>query len=222
VRTKRRVFLVDDHPLFRDGLAQLLGKHGFEVCGQADSVADALAWFEAAAAAEKLPAAVITDINLRRGRNGLELIKEAGVRFPGVPILVLSIYDESIYAERALRAGAKGYIHKREPGRKVVEALHCVLEGGVHVSPDLSALMVRQFLGADGKGRSPIERLTDRELEVFQSIGRGHTSRQIAQELHLDPKTIETYRGRIKIKLSLKNATELHQHALRWLEGGRT
>jgi len=214
---------VDDHPLIRDGLVQLLDKDPFfEVCGQAGNISDALALLEAADTDERRPAALIADISLQHGRNGIELVKEVGVRFPRILILMLSLHEESTYAERVLRAGARGYLCKGEPGRKVIEALHCILEGGIYVSPDMSASMVRQFLRAPGnKGASPVERLTDRELEVFQSIARGRTSRQIAQELHLDPKTVETYRGRIKSKLALGSATELHQHAWQWFEDGR-
>ena len=223
MKNKRRVFLVDDHPLIRDSLVQLLNKNpAFEVCGEADNVSDALAWLEAANINGGLPAAVIADISLQRGRNGIELLKELSVRFPRMPVLMLSTYDESIYAERVLRAGARGYVYKGEPARKVVEALHRIIEGDIYVSSTMSASIVRQFLrGAETKGRSPVERLTDRELEVFHSIARGRTSRQIAQELHLDPKTIETYRGRIKSKLELCSATQLHQHALQLLESGR-
>ena len=223
MKNKRRIFLVDDHPLLRDGLVQLLNKNpAFEVCGEADNVADALAWLDAATAGDALPAAVIADISLQRGRNGIELLKEIGVRFPRMPVLILSTYDESVYAERVLRAGARGYVHKGEPAKKIVEALHRIIEGDIYVSSTLSASMVRQFLrGAQTKAPlSPVERLTDRELEVFHSIARGRTSRQIAQELHLDPKTVETYRGRIKSKLELCSATQLHQRALQLLESG--
>ena len=222
MKNKRRIFLVDDHPLIRESLVQLLNKNpAFEVCGEADNVSDALAWLEAANADGTLPAAVIADISLQRGRNGIELLKEIGVRFPRMPVLILSTYDESIYAERVLRAGARGYVHKGEPAKKIIEALHSIMDGDIYVSSTMSASMVRQFLrGAQTRALSPVERLTDRELEVFQSIARGRTSRQIAQELHLDPKTVETYRGRIKSKLELCSATQLHQRALQLLESG--
>ncbi len=221
-KNKRRVFLVDDHPLIRDGLAQLLNKHpAFHVCGEAGSASDALAWLEASDTDGARPDAAIADISLQRGRNGLELLKEMSVRFPRLPVLILSTFEESLYAERALRAGARGYLSKIEAAKEVIGALNCIIGGDIYVSPALSASMLRQFVrGRGGKTLSPVERLTDRELEVFHSIARGRTSREIAVELHLDPKTIETYRGRIKNKLELTSATQLHQRAFQMLENG--
>lgn len=213
---KRLVFIVDPHPIVRDSLRTLLEKSaGFAVCGEAGTAADALQRIESGRAG-----LVVSEIALGKGRDGLELIKDLAVRVPSAALLVFSGCEEAIYTERALRAGARGYLSKTEPAARVIEALERIASGDLYVSSRMSARLVAQFIQGDPGQSSAIDRLTDRELEIFQLIGRGHASRQIAAELKLDPKTVETYRGRIKAKLQLINATDLHQQALHWVESG--
>lgn len=216
---KSGVLLVDDHPVVRERISELINEQpDLEVVGEADSFASALAFLE-----KCQPAIAIVDITLSNGPNGLELIKNMAVRFPDLPVLVFSAHEESLYAERVLRAGAKGYVSKMESTVAVVEGIRRVLKGEIFLSSKLSASIVKQFFSSQrDRVGSPIERLTDRELEVFQLIGRGRTSREISQQLHLEPKTVETYRGRIKVKLNLSSATELHQAALQWLQDSGT
>jgi DNA-binding NarL/FixJ family response regulator len=215
--TQRRikVFIVDDHPIVRHGLSQVIGQESeFEVCGEAAEASTAFRQIE-----ETKPDLVIVDIMLRDA-SGLELIKQVKACNDQVKMLVTSMHDETLYAERALRAGAMGYLKKEEAVTKVIEAIRQVLKGKIY----LSAAMADHFLhralrGGDEPERSPIERLSDRELEVFELIGRGLTTRQIAERLHLSTKTIETHREHIKTKLQLKNNNELvRQAVLRLIE----
>jgi DNA-binding NarL/FixJ family response regulator len=210
-----KVLIVDDHPIVREGLAQLIDQEDdLTVCGEAEGTRDAL---EAAEAAR--PDIAIVDIFLREA-SGIELVKDLVVRFPGLGILVLSIHDESIYAERVLRAGARGYIMKQEATEEVVSAIRRVLAGGIYLSESMAdRILGKVFKGKCLAGTSPIERLSDRELEVFYLVGRGQGTRDVAERLHLSMKTIETYREHIKEKLNLKNATELLQHAIQWVQG---
>ena len=210
---KAKILIVDDHPLVREGLADLVNKEkDLVVCGQAEDAYQAME-----AIRELKPDMAIVDISLKE-TSGLELIKDIKVRHPSLPILTLSLHEESVYAERALRAGAKGYIMKREATKKVVTAIRKVLRGQLYLSEKMTTRLVRKFV--DGKpetGTSPIDRLTDRELEVFSLLGRGNGTRQISEQLHLSVKTIETYRSRIKEKLNLTSASELLQHAFQWV-----
>lgn len=210
---KARILIVDDHPLVREGLADLVNKEkDLVVCGQAEDAYQAME-----AIRELKPDMAIVDISLKE-TSGLELIKDIKIQHPGLPILTLSMHEESVYAERALRAGAKGYIMKREATKKVVTAIRKVLRGQLYLSEKMTTRLVRKFV--DGKpeaGTSPIDRLTDRELEVFCLLGRGNGTRQISEQLHLSVKTIETYRSRIKEKLNLTSASELLQHAFQWV-----
>lgn len=212
-KAKTRVLLVDDHPILRRGLAQLINQEAdMTVCGEAE---DAPRAFEAVSTL--LPDVAVVDISLKGG-NGIELIKNVKARFPDLPILVLSMHDESLYAERALRAGGLGYIMKEEAIGQVLVAIRQVLLGEIFLSDKMKAKMLQQL--ANGKAKtfvSPIEHLTDRELEVFRLIGEGRSTRQIAGELHLSVRTVEAYREYIKSKLNLKNATELVQHAFHWV-----
>jgi DNA-binding NarL/FixJ family response regulator len=210
---KARVLLVDDHPLLRQGLTQLINQESdLIVCGEAEDSPKAFS------AAEQLnPDVVVVDISLKGG-NGIELIKNLKARFPDLPILVLSMHDESLYAERALRAGSRGYIMKEEATEKVLVGIRQVMAGEIFVSDRMKSRMLQQM--ASGKAKivsSPIEYLTDRELEVFRMIGEGRSTRQIAAELHLSVRTVEAYREYIKSKLNLKNSTELVQHAFHWV-----
>jgi DNA-binding NarL/FixJ family response regulator len=211
---KHRILLVDDHPIVRQGLAEMINQErDLEVSGMADDVHRALE------SLEKLrPDLVIADISLK-GSNGIELLKNIKVRFPRTLVLVLSMHDESLYAVRALRAGAAGYIMKQEATEKVLTAIHQVLSGEIYLSDKMEKKMMHQLVGGrTARTGSPIEDLSDRELEVFGLIGQGHGTRQIAEELHLSIKTIESHRAHIKDKLNLKNATELVQHAIQWRE----
>lgn len=214
VGSKKRILLVDDHPLMRQGIGQLIdGEPDLMVCGEAEDRVGALA----AVAATK-PDLVVVDISLR-GDSGLDLIKDLRVRWPGLLSLVLSMHDESLYAERALRAGARGYIMKREASEKVLDAIRRVLEGAVFVSGNVAAGILDRISGHPVSGaKTGLEALSDREMEVMLLIGKGHGSQQIARQLHLSVKTIETHRANIKAKLNLATSNELLQRAIRWAQ----
>lgn len=211
-RRSARIMVVDDHPIVRQGLSQLIGSEpGLEVCGEASDAAEALKLL-----AETKPDLIIVDISLNSG-NGIELIKQIKVRDENVRMLVSSMHDESLFAERALRAGAMGYINKAETTDKVFDAIHQVLAGKIYLSARMTDRMLCRAIGSEEHMTgSPIDSLSDRELEVFELIGQGLTTRQIAAKLHLSPKTVETYRENIKSKLNLNNATELTRHAVQW------
>jgi len=210
---KAKIIIVDDHPIVREGLSDLINKEkDLVVCGQAE---DAPQTMKAIRALK--PDMVTVDISLKE-TSGLELIKDIKVQYPDLPVLALSMHKESLYAERALRAGAKGYITKQEATKKVVMAIRKVLNGGLYFSDRMAEKFVHKLVGAKPEvGASPIERLTDRELEVFSLLGQGHGTRQISEQLHLSVKTVETYRARIKEKLNLTSASELLQHAFQWI-----
>ncbi len=213
-RDKRKLLIVDDHPMMREGLAQLINHEpDLTVCGEAGSANEALELV-----VKLKPDLVLVDISLP-DKSGLELIKDLHALHPGVKMLVISMHDESLHAERALRAGARGYIMKQEGGEKLSEAIRQVLAGHIYVSGKMSARILEVFSGQRTKAsRSPIERLTDREFEVFSFIGQGIGTREIARRLSLSIKTIEVHRANIKQKLGLKGATELVRHAVRWVE----
>jgi len=209
-----RIFVVDDHPVVREGLAaQIANEPGLTICGEASDVAEALA-----SIATTQPDVVVVDISLKTG-NGIDLVKRLKARDPGIRILVWSMHDEGLYSERALRAGALGYIKKDCAGRQVIEAIRSVLDGKLYLSPEVSAKLLARVVGRDPtqNSSSPVEALTDRELEAFSFLGNGLTTKQVAEKMHVSPKTVETYRARIKEKLNLKNATELMQHAVQWV-----
>lgn len=207
---KRRIVLVEDHPVMRQGLSQMLGQEpDLEVCGQFDDAGQAFAGIESLQ-----PDLAIVDLTLKNS-SGLELVKNVKARFPRMAVLVLSMYDENLYAERALRAGAAGYIMKQEAVEKVLAAVRQVLKGGVFLSERMSSRIMTQLVG--GKTAAPgslMERLSDRELEVFGLIGQGKGTRQIAEQLHLSVKTIESHRAHIKEKLNLRTAAELVHRAI--------
>jgi DNA-binding NarL/FixJ family response regulator len=211
--SKKKVFVVDDHPIVRQGLALLINREAdLTVCGEADGWPVALQ-----AIAETKPDILMVDISLN-GPDGLELLKNLRARDRDLPVLVLSMHDESIYAERALRAGANGYIMKQEATGKVIDAIRQILRGEVYLSDRLTSKMLQQFArGSRLDKDSPIERLTDRELEVFRLIGEGHGTRQIADALHLSVKTVESYQAHIKEKLALRTSRELLQRAIEWM-----
>jgi DNA-binding NarL/FixJ family response regulator len=211
----RTVFIVDDHPVVRQGFIQLIDQEpDLAVCGEAADVR------EARAVLMRLnPDIVILDLSLRDS-DGLELIKDIRSKYPHLPVLVLSMHDESIYAERLLSSGANGYIMKQAAGDQLIAALRRVLAGGIYVSEQVGASMIERFAGAGRKHTmDPIERLSNREVQVLNLIGRGKTTREIAQDLNLSVKTIESHRQRIKKKLSLETSPRLVQFAVNWYAG---
>jgi DNA-binding NarL/FixJ family response regulator len=210
--TKSRLFLVEDHPVTREGFEQLLNfQADLQVCGQAGTAARAITAIDALK-----PELVIVDISLADS-NGLELIKQLKTTMPDLPILVLSMHDESLYAERALRAGARGYVMKQAPTTEVMAAIRCLLKGELYLSERMRSRLVHQHLqGVRRDAKSEVDYLSDRELEVFELIGRGQTTRGIAGKLHVSISTVETHRAHIKDKLKLSNSVELIRHAVEW------
>jgi DNA-binding NarL/FixJ family response regulator len=213
-KSKKRILIVDDHPMMRQGLAQLINNEpDLMVCAEADTAGQAIKLISTSQ-----PDILIADISLP-DKNGLELIKDVRILNPDILILVVSMHDESLYAERVLKAGGRGYIMKQEGGRKLMEAIRHVMNGHVYVSEKMSANILEIFSGRrDKTGGSPVERLSDREFEVFQLIGSGKGTRQIADHLHLSVKTVEVHRANIKEKLQLKTAIDLVRFAVRWAE----
>jgi DNA-binding NarL/FixJ family response regulator len=210
---KKQIFLVDDHPLMRQALSQLISREAdLAVCGEAEGAAEALR-----SIAALKPDAAVVDLTLKEG-SGLDLVKDLKLRHPALPVLVLTMHDESAYAERLLRSGARGYVMKDQASDKIVTALRRVLDGEVYLSEKMSARVLHKLVGGVPASVSPVDLLSDRELQVYELIGRGTGTRQIAEKLHLSVKTVETYREHIKIKLKLDNATELLQHAIQWAQ----
>ena len=211
--TPARILLVDDHALVRHGLGLLLSKHPeFVVCGEAGT------YDEAVAVAEQMkPDLAVVDVTLK-DRSGLDLVREWRERQPGLRALVLSMHDEREYAERALRAGARGYVMKENADEVVVEALHTVLRGEVYASPDVSARMLRQMAdGGKPAEAGGVDSLTSREAEIFRALGEGLTSRKIAERFGLSERTIEVHRANIKRKLGCEDTAQLLREAVRWL-----
>ncbi|PYJ21054.1 MAG: DNA-binding response regulator [Verrucomicrobia bacterium] len=209
----KRIVIVDDHPLFRKGLEELIHSDGhFAVCGEAGNAPEAMDVIR------KLnPDMAIVDLSLP-GANGIELIKNIRAEFSRLPILVLSMHDESLYALRSLRAGAEGYVMKHEAMANVVQAIREVFNGRPYLSPAMAAQVITKFAHRQAEGETDaVERLSDRELEILELIGKGNEVRQIAKLLHLSPKTVETHRAHIKDKLDLKNSREVARFALQWL-----
>jgi DNA-binding NarL/FixJ family response regulator len=209
---KKTVLVVDDHPLMRQGLALLINQQqDMQVCGEAEEAQAAMQ-----AIAQLRPDIMILDISLK-GPDGIELLKNIRATDPDLPVLILSMHDEAIYAERALRARANGYIMKQEATEKVLVAVRRILSGEVYLSERMSNKMLQQYIGgAPNLIQSRIASLSDRELEVFRRIGEGCATREIAEELHLSVKTVETYQAHIKDKLALRSGRELIQHAIQW------
>ena len=211
---KKRILMIDDHPMVVEGLAQLINREpDLMVCGQAQDAPKALQAIETLK-----PDMTIVDISLN-GTNGIELIKDIKLRHGELPVLVLSAHDESIFAERSLRAGAGGYVMKLEAPDNLMNAIRRVLNGEIYLSAKMSGKMLQKYVGSSGKPmETSIDRLTDREVAVLQLIGLGHGTREIAEQLNLSVKTIETYRAHIMEKLDLKNATELVKYAIQWVQ----
>lgn len=213
VAQRHGVFLVEDHPITRAGLAALIGRESdLFICGQADSAPEALDQI-----ARLKPSLVISDIALKTS-NGLELMKNLMVMCPEVPILVMSMHDESLYAERAIRAGARGYIMKREAAEKILPAIRAILNGDFYLSEPMKGKLLSGIVRnrKNEPAAFPLDTLSDRELEVFQLIGNGFTTREIAQRLNLSTKTIDSYREHLKLKLGLESGAELVRRAIRW------
>jgi DNA-binding NarL/FixJ family response regulator len=212
--TKSRVFLVDDHAMFREGLRQLIEREpDMSVCGDAADAAAALTGLAAAA-----PDLVIVDISLG-GTSGIELIKTIKSQFEDLPVLVVSMHEESLYSERALRAGAMGYVMKHEPSKTVKTAIRKVLDGDLFLSPKMSSSMVAKLIhGSQEHFSSPLEALSDRELEVFRMLGHGKAVRLIAEEMGVTVPTVNSFRNRIKEKLNLKSSTEVMLQAIQWVQ----
>ncbi len=211
-QSRHRILIVDDHPMMREGLRTLISRErDLIVCGEAETASQALD-----AVAKLKPDLVLADITLP-GPNGIELIKDICALQQGMLILVISMHDESLYAERVLRAGARGYIMKQESGPTMMQAIRQVLAKRIYLSDKMSARILEYVVGKRTEA-SPIKRLSDREWEVFQLIGRGRSTVQIAEELHLSPKTVETHRAHVKEKLDLRTMTELVSFASRWVE----
>jgi DNA-binding NarL/FixJ family response regulator len=206
-----RVFIVDDHELLRNGLADYLNDQpDMQVCGQASGEREA--W---EMALQLRPDLAIVDVSLVEG-NGIDLIKRLAHHDPSLKTVVLSSYDESLYAERGMRAGAKGFINKQLPARKILAAIRQVLSGSLYVSERMTAQLVQRATGKGGPSKSPVETLSNRELEVFTLIGRGLSSAQIGKELHVSPRTVDTYRERLKSKLKLESGVQLNRAAAQW------
>jgi DNA-binding NarL/FixJ family response regulator len=208
-----RILLVEDHPVFIVGLKELINQEAdLKVCGEASDVPSAWRQIQASR-----PDMVIVDITLKEG-NGIDLVRDINKQDPSLPVLVLSMHEESLYAERALAAGARGYIMKQETSTSIIQAIRCVLGGEIYAGKNLMRAILGRFANRPETPLSPIEKLTDREMEVLEAIGQGLTTKQIAGKLHLSIKTIGTYRERIKEKLGLQNAFELVHQAVRWIE----
>jgi len=207
-----RILIVDDHPSVREGLALRISLDSdLEVCGEAESEDQALELVK-----QTSPELVLVDISLKSG-HGIELIKRIRSLDPAIKMLVITGFQESLYAERAFRAGALGYLNKQESNEKMIEAIRTVLAGERFISPEISRRLINQALGASDVTKTPIERLTDRELEIFRMIGEGLTTSAIANRLFLSTHTIDTHRENIKRKLGAKNAGELNRQAVQWL-----
>lgn len=214
----KRIFLVDDHPISRDGIAGLIDRQDdLEVCGEAGSTAEALELIP-----ELKPDLVLTDINLP-DRSGLELLKDTRALDPDQLFLMLSMHDETVYAERVLRAGGRGYLMKETKPANLVKAIRSVLNGGIYLSEAMSARLLEMMSGNNGKvSLSPFERLSDREFEVFQLIGEGKVGRAIAEQMNISPRTVDAHRSHIKEKLHFDSGAELTCYAVKWVEtGGR-
>lgn len=211
---RKKIVVVDDHPMMRKGLAMTLdAEHGFEVVAQMERAEEVIQKFD-----ELSPDLAVVDISLP-GMSGLELIKHLISRDPELKILVVSRHEETLYAERVIRAGAKGYVMKMEAADVLLKAAKKILKGGIYVSSEVSEkLLMGMARGQKDISESPIDLLSDRELEVFELTGKGNNTREIAEKLHLSVKTVESYRARIKTKLNLENATELMMHAVKWVE----
>lgn len=211
---RTKIIVVDDHPMMRKGLAMTLdAEHGFEVVAQLERAEEVLQQY-----GQLNPDLAIIDISLP-GMSGLELVKQLKAMDDKLKILVVSRHEETLYAERVIRAGAKGYVMKMEAGDVLLKAVKKILKGGIYVSEEVNEKLLMGMAGGKKEGiESPIDLLSDRELEVFELTGKGNSTRDIAEKLHLSVKTVESYRARIKAKLNMQNSTELMVQAVKWVE----
>lgn len=208
----QKILIIDDHPVSRDGLSIRIERESdLEVCGEASDIADALRLVS-----EQNPDLAIIDVSLETG-NGIELVKEVKSRFPNVKMLVWSMYDESLYADRAIQAGAQGYINKKNVRETMISAIRTVLAGDIYLSPEYSAKVLNRLAQGNSISKIPSEVLTDRELETFTLIGQGLKTKEIATRMELSLSTVETYRSRIKDKLGLTHTAELAREATSWV-----
>ena len=208
---KRKVLVVDDHPIVREGLAQMINRESdLMVCGDAEDMQRAVQLMDTLK-----PDILIVDISLN-GPDGLDLLKYIRARDPALPVLILSMHDEALYAERALRAGAKGYVMKRESTKSVITAIRRVLSGEVYISERVVSAMAKRMGSSRKAAAEPVERLSDRELEIFRLLGQGRTTSQIAEDLHLSLKTVQAYCARAKEKFGVNSLGELLRAAIRW------
>ena len=212
IERKTQILLVDDHPVVRDGLTTIINhQRDLNVCGGTDDAHQALK-----AIGDLKPDVVVADISLKNS-DGIELTKSIKAKYPTLPVVVLSVHDESVYAERALRAGARAYLMKEVASENIVNALRTVLKGEIYVSDTVSKKFLHKIAGdKTNKTKTSMENLSDREFEIFRFIGEGYKASQIAKKLHLSVKTVETYRGRLKEKLNLDSAAALLQYAIKW------
>ncbi len=215
--SRRSILLVDDHPLFRRGMTELLDSQiDLRVSAEADNSGSALD----AVRSGRFDLAIV-DVGLRGGANGIELTKSLKAECPELPVLVVSMHDEVLYAERALRAGARGYVMKREAVDSILKAVRSVIGGEIYISPTMTKRMLFDHIQGGGEARSAVDRLTDRELEVFQLIGEGRDMHEIASDLHLSKKTVEAHRANIKEKLGVTSAREVVRYATQWVSQQR-
>ena len=206
---KKKIFIVDDHPMMREGLRGILNREAdLTVCGEAENARKALEQLAAAA-----PDLVLVDITMP-GKSGLELVKDLRVLYPNLKLLTISMHEESLYAERVLRAGARGYITKHQPPEELIKAIRQVLAGQIYVSREMSETLLQRFSGAPQKSSSPLDKLTDREFEVFQLLGEGKACKEIAQRLNLSEKTISVHNSNIRQKLKLQSTAQLIRFAV--------
>lgn len=212
-KNKIHIVVVDDHPVVLEGMVRLIEEEDdLAVCAQCGDAPEALE-----AVTRLNPDLAVIDLSLK-SQDGLELIKDLQVRFPELPILVVSMHQELIYAERALKAGAKGYLMKSEATEEIINAIRRIISGKTYLSETMNSVLMEKYIAGGSAGTSPLDSLTDREIEVFERIGRGFGTREIAEALKVSVKTVESHRLHIKEKLSLKNSRELFQYALQWFQ----
>ena len=209
---KHRILLIDDHPVVRRGLADVIGREpDLEICGEASDVAEAIGEVE-----RTQPDLAVVDLTLKTG-HGIELLERLKTRAPNLKTLVSSMHDETLFAERVLRAGAKGYVTKQEPPEVLIRAIRQVLRGELYLSPRMTSRLLNRVVAGAPTQEDPVQGLSNREVEVYEMIGQGLTIQQIATRLHLSPKTIETHREKIKQKLNVRSSAELNRRAVQWV-----